>query len=83
MFIVIPFDAVLNKRVQHKELGLNMNQQLQIEDPFTPTHSHLLFEPYPLVYFCFSFQELQNSFPQGSPFALCSGLYIYIYNLHF
>ena len=39
----------------------------------TPFFS-LPFEIYLLVYFNFAFQELQNSFPWGLPFALSSGL---------
>ena len=37
--------------------------------------SHPLFEPYSLVYFIFTFQELQNSKACGSPFTLCSALW--------
>ena len=35
---------------------------------------HLLFELYLLLYFNFAFQDVQNSVPWDSLFALCSGL---------
>ena len=39
-----------------------------------PIFFHLLFKFYPLVYFIFVFQDLQNSVPWNNPFALISGL---------
>ena len=41
--------------------------------------SLLLFVFYPLIYFIFEFQYLQNSIPWGSSFALCFDLSIHLH----
>ena len=41
--------------------------------------SRLLFEFYPLIYFIFEFQYLQNSIPWCCSFALCFDLSIHLY----
>ena len=65
-----PFLIFYNDHTAYLRMGTYIIKMAQF--------SHPLFELYssvrPLVYFIFTFQELQNSMACGSPFTLCSAL---------